>query len=201
MTSGPQCTVAAVGMAGGFDARSPRKRHCRRQRRDRQGAWAQPEKHPGGRVPEEHIVICMWNDVSVQAPEPGWELLPENGWFALLGWAAGASNLCRAPASDEGRTVRVTLIERGVEHNYLEPFNPEDRAGVEASINGYLAEARVPARPAGYDWYLRAPLTWAPASSVLDELDSRIIRLQSQRAPSPAQILQTMELAVGGFYA
>lgn len=164
------------------------------------GTWAQPGKHHGGRVPEAHIVICMWNDVSVQAPEPGWELLPENGWFALIGWAAGASNLRRAPGSDEGRTARVTLIERGVEHNYLEPFSPEDRAGVEESTNGYLAEARVPARPAGYDWYLRVPLAWEPASSVLDELDSRIVRLQVQRAPSPAQILQIMELVLGGFH-
>lgn len=143
----------------------------------------------------------MWNDVPVREPESGWELLPENGWFALLGWAAGTANLRRAPGSDAGRTVRVTLIEHGVERNFLEPFGPEDRRDVDGSVNGYLADAGVPARPTGFDWYLRIPPAWTPGAGFADELSGRVNRRLPLAAPRPDQILESMRSVVGGVYA
>lgn len=143
----------------------------------------------------------MWNDVSVQEPEKGWELLPENGWFALIGWACGVSNLRRFPGSDVGRTVRVTLIERGVENSYLEPFSAEDRADIDESINGYLADAGIAPRPTGFDWYLRVPEDWPGESSVQDALSSRILQRQTANETRPDHILEIMESVVGGFYS
>lgn len=142
----------------------------------------------------------MWNDVPVQAPEQGWELLPEDGWFAMIGWACGVSNMRRFPASDEGKTVRVTCIENGTERTYLEPFGAEDRANVVESVNGYLADAGIPHRPSGFDWYLRVPNSWPNGSSPLDALSSRILGRQQANETRPNQILEIMESVVGGFY-
>ncbi|MFF5791269.1 DUF5956 family protein [Paeniglutamicibacter sp. NPDC012692] len=143
----------------------------------------------------------MWNDVPVLAPEPGWEPLPESGWFAMIGWACGVSNLRRFPGSDVGRTVRVTCIEHGSEGTYLETFGAEDRADVDESVNGYLADAGIPPRPSGFDWYLRVPEGWAGELAVQDVLSSRILQRQRASETRPDQILKIMESIVGGFYA
>ncbi|GAA1495829.1 DUF5956 family protein [Paeniglutamicibacter kerguelensis] len=142
----------------------------------------------------------MWSDVPVHEPEPGWELLPENGWFAMIGWVAGLANLRRFPGSDVGRTVRVTCIEHGSERTYLEPFGAEDRADVDESVNGYLADAGIPPRPSGFDWYLRVPEGWPGESAVPDALSSRILQRQRASETRPDQVLEIMESIVGGFY-
>jgi hypothetical protein len=60
----------------------------------------------------------MRSDVNVAEPSASWPELSENGWGALMGWAAGEENLRRHPISDAGRTV-TGYIERAGERNPL----------------------------------------------------------------------------------
>lgn len=143
----------------------------------------------------------MWNHVPVHAPEPGWELLPENGWFAMMCWVAGAANLRRFPGSDEGRSVRVTMVVSKAECSRREPFSADDRADVEEAINGYLAATGIPPRPPGFDWFLRVPVGWPPESPVAETLSSGILRRQGPNETRPDRILEIMESIVGGFLA
>lgn len=45
-------------------------------------------------------------------PGEGWAELDENGWGALIEWAAGPENLRRGPLDDSTRTVTVTRTDK-----------------------------------------------------------------------------------------
>ena len=47
----------------------------------------------------------MWRDAQESGPSASWLDLPENGWGALIGWAAGLDNLRRRPPSGAGGTI------------------------------------------------------------------------------------------------
>ena len=83
--------------------------------------------------------------------------LPENGWGALMGWAAGSENLRRQPSSDADRMVTGSTEHAGVRHHFEGPLTDVDRQGVDDAINSYLREADVPPRPRGYVWLIRVP--------------------------------------------
>lgn len=46
----------------------------------------------------------MWNDVASKGTDGEWELLGDNGWFAMMAWAAGSDNVRKTEQSDS-RTV------------------------------------------------------------------------------------------------
>ena len=52
----------------------------------------------------------MWESVPEGGLAEGWVELDENGWGALIGWAAGPENLRRGPVEDSSRTVTVTSM-------------------------------------------------------------------------------------------
>ncbi|MDJ0311962.1 DUF5956 family protein [Arthrobacter sp. H35-D1] len=142
----------------------------------------------------------MWDDVKPTNSEQGWEPLPENGWFALMAWVAGPANVGRAAQSDEGRAVRVVHVHDGVEPRTVEPFAEGDRRSVDESVNEFLLEAGVPARPAGFDWFMRIPEGWPAGLSVADELSSQITR-SWENDTHPEALLPLFERAVQAFYA
>lgn len=98
-----------------------------------------------------------WDDVEALGSDVGWLLLSENGWGALIGWCAGTTNMRRRIASDDGRTKHFTRVTNGIERTWMEPFDESDRESLEEWIDGYLAEAGVPSRPSGFDWFIRVP--------------------------------------------
>lgn len=151
----------------------------------------------------------MWNEVVFKAADGDWELLGENGWFAMMAWAAGPDNVRKTEQSDVGRTVRVTHIIDGVETTSLVPFTPADRRYVEDDINEYLQAAGIPSRPSGFDWYLRVPSGWRQrksqtqdqrGASVVHAIGTLVLGAQ-QDQQSPAQLRPHVERIVTGFYA
>ena len=101
-------------------------------------------------------------------PEPaaapaGWILATENGWGALAVWAAGAGNFVRVPIAD-GERHGVVVHRHGDGRERREPFvlTKADLGSIDDDIDTYLADAELPPRPRGYDWFIRRP-THIPA--------------------------------------
>ena len=111
----------------------------------------------------------MWDSVPEGLPATGWAELDENGWGALIGWAAGPENLRRGPRQDDSaRTVAVTRTDRdGNVVKSVEAFTAEDRHIVEEEANAYLAEAGVEQRPPGFRWFVRLPAQFLKLGRVL----------------------------------
>ncbi len=95
-----------------------------------------------------------WADFE-QAPHgyserPGALILEQNGWKALVAYAAGPER-CRLIPLEQDRTVRVTTRRRvedaWVETEHEEPYTQDDVDGVYADMADYLAEVGVPAPP------------------------------------------------------
>ena len=115
----------------------------------------------------------VWDEVKPKGSEQGWEPLPENGWFALMAWTAGLENV--------GRLAR-------------------NRSSVDESVNEFRLAAGVPARPSGFDWFLRVPDGWPAGLSLADELSSQITRAW-ENGTHPATLVPIFERAVKAFYA
>lgn len=93
----------------------------------------------------------------VEAPE-GWIPVIENGWSALVLWAAGPGNFVRVRRmSREWFGSILHRLPGGGEQR--EPFKltEADLASVDDDIDLYLAEAGIPPRPRGFDWFIRRP--------------------------------------------
>ena len=143
----------------------------------------------------------MWDSVPEGLPARGWAELDENGWGALIGWAAGPENLRRGPRQDDSaRTVAVTRTDRdGNVVKSVEAFTAEDRHIVEEEANAYLAEAGVEQRPPGFRWFVRLPaqfLSW-------DEFSAAATRSVYARAPqpiNPSEIAPIMKQAIQQLY-
>ncbi|WP_141722206.1 DUF5956 family protein [Micromonospora haikouensis] len=101
-----------------------------------------------------------WDNVPLSpTPPTGDEYveLPENGWGGLLGWCAGPARLVRVPDQVEAHTTRVFCSSPAGDEQYSRPRTQEEQVDIDADINGYLHDCDVPARPAGYRWFLRLP--------------------------------------------
>ncbi|MEV5819553.1 DUF5956 family protein [Micromonospora haikouensis] len=101
-----------------------------------------------------------WDDVPLSpTPPTGDEYveLPENGWGGLVGWCAGPARLVRIPDQVEAHTTRVFCSSPAGDEQYSRPRTQEEQVDIDADINGYLHDCDVPARPAGYRWFLRLP--------------------------------------------
>lgn len=78
-----------------------------------------------------------------------WVALPENGWGAVVAWAAGPGRARPHPiALDDRRPVRVHCENpHGTVHAWEEPFTVDDLADVEHLIADYCALAGIPTPP------------------------------------------------------
>ncbi|MGO4383431.1 DUF5956 family protein [Specibacter sp. RAF43] len=116
----------------------------------------------------------MWADATViEKGSDRWAVLDENGWGAMIGWAAGG-DLARRPLADEGRTVMVTVERAGFSASSEEPFSRADRVLVDDSIDEYLAEAGIPARPRGWVWLIRVPDSCPSGKDFFDRINEEL---------------------------
>lgn len=85
--------------------------------------------------------------------------LTENGYGALVAWEAGPQHVrrCVQPAGPP-RMVRVTVEKPGQPPvSWDEEMTAEERQSIVDDINDFLADAGIPAQPAGYQWLLDLP--------------------------------------------
>jgi hypothetical protein len=97
--------------------------------------------------------------------------LGESGWDHLVGWVVGVPRMRRVV---DRRTHMTTVEYPGIGVRFQRPRSPSEQADIEKDINGYLAEAGVPPRPAGYIWYVLKPPTVASE----DEFWARVNQAQ-----------------------
>lgn len=141
-----------------------------------------------------------WDEVQALGEPDGWAEVSENGWGALLAWAAGPENTRRHPTTDDGRTIR-TIVERpGQPPEFsTEPFTEVDRDLIEEGVNTYLEDAGVPPRPPGYTWYIRV---WPPSLTAAEFLDQ--VNADVNTGPTgtvmPAQWRERMETVLAEMY-
>lgn len=143
----------------------------------------------------------MWESVPEGGPEDGWAELDENGWGALIGWAAGPENIRRGPLADDStRTVIVTCIHKdGSITESVEPFTAQDRRTVDEDANSYLADAGVEQRPGGYRWFVRLPAqfsSWQEMSSTI----TAAVYAGDPKPTHPAAVAPVMKQAVQRLY-
>jgi hypothetical protein len=119
---------------------------------DEHGRWAE--------VPEL-AVAAMSTEVSETVPArvAGHAVveLPESGWGALLGWAAGPTRLYRV-RDDPARHTTVTTCHRdGTTTATTAPRTVHDQHEIDRDIDDYLTAAGAAPRPPGYRWFVRLP--------------------------------------------
>lgn len=141
----------------------------------------------------------MWNDVPEAEASDSWAELTENGWGALIGWAAGKENLGRRRSSDAGRTVTGFTERRGVKQFFEEPFTAADRQMVDDDIDEYLAEAGIPPRPRGYVWMIRVPEAYASPRDFMAAVDLEILKAAGSLV-YPAELRPVFEAVLRTFY-
>lgn len=142
----------------------------------------------------------MWSEVQEAEPSASWVELPENGWGALMGWAAGRENLCRHPSSDADKVVTGYAEHAGVRHDFEVPFTAGDRQGVDDDIDSYLRDADVPPRPRGYVWLIRVPDGRASPEDFLADVDTAILRAAGA-VTHPKRLRPIFAAVLRDFYA
>lgn len=136
-----------------------------------------------------------WVCTELLEPPKGWIPVIENGWGALVLWAAGPRNFVRVrQASRERFGSMLQRLPGGVEQSTTFLLSEVDLASVDDDIDIYLAEADIPPRPRGFDWYIRRPSRhnlddemfwadiWAAATERLP-----VDRLRPSRMAGPAR--------------
>ncbi|MGN7250176.1 MULTISPECIES: DUF5956 family protein [unclassified Arthrobacter] len=144
----------------------------------------------------------MWESVPEGLPAQGWGELDENGWGALIGWAAGPENLRRGPRQDDSaRTVAVARTGTdGSVVESVEAFTAEDRRIVEEEANAYLTDAGVEQRPPGFRWFVRLPaqfFSWDEFSAAV----TRSVYAQEPQPVHPSEIAPVMKRSIQRLYA
>ncbi|MBT2550862.1 DUF5956 family protein [Arthrobacter sp. ISL-65] len=144
----------------------------------------------------------MWESVPEGGPGEGWAELDENGWGALIGWAAGPKNLRRGPAAnDSARTVTVTRTDKdGTVTESTEAFTARDRQIVEEGANSYLADAGVEKRPGGFRWFIRLPGQFSAWEELRAAITGAVYASEPQ-AVHPAEVAPIMKQAMQRLYA
>lgn len=143
----------------------------------------------------------MWESVTEGGSDEGWAELDENGWGALIGWAAGPENLRRGPLDDSTRTVTVTRTDKdGSVTGSVEAFTAHDRRIVDEEANSYLADAGVEKRPAGFRWFVRLPGQFSSGEEFRDAVTGAVYAREPQLT-HPAEIAPVMKQAVQRLYS
>lgn len=118
-----------------------------------------------------------WELIPIANKPDGSALLDETGWHSLLIMAAGPSNVVRVPKTEAAKY----------------------QDDIDDSIDEYLADAPLPPRPRGFDWYLKLPegLSLRDINSALNEA----ARDRASLAPRPDELLRLFHEVVGRMYA
>ncbi|MFI6819792.1 DUF5956 family protein [Micromonospora sp. NPDC050187] len=141
-----------------------------------------------------------WDDVPVldDPPGDGYYELTENGWGAIIGWFSGVGRMVRCPDRLPHRYTEVCIDRYGTRERTV-ARSAEDQQMIDDSINEYLGDAGIPARPAGFRWFLRLPTGYTGP-----EIESRVNRGVG-RLPAdhvhPAQLAPRIREVLGDVYA
>ena len=123
-----------------------------------------------------------WASTELAEAPTGWIRATENGWGALVVWAAGPANFVRVPAVTGDRYGMTVHRDRnGGERQERFVLSNADLESIDDDIDSYLADAGLPPRPRGYDWFIRRPpnmdrdgdafwsAVWAAATATLPD--------------------------------
>jgi hypothetical protein len=144
----------------------------------------------------------MWESVPEGGPGEGWAELDENGWGALIGWAAGPEKLRQGPAVDDSaRKVTLTRTDKnGTVIETIEAFTAHDRQIVDGEVNSYLADAGVEKRPGGFRWFVRLPSQFSSWEELRAAITGAVYTSEPQ-VVHPAEIAPIMKQAMQRLYA
>lgn len=119
------------------------------------GQRVDPERPSEERADRWHRMVAA---TPTEGDDGAWVPLPENGWGAVVAWAAGPGRARpRRIALGDRRPVRVRCTEPdGTVREWDEPFTLDDLAELEDMIADYCALAGIPAPPVTA-WDLRLP--------------------------------------------
>ena len=99
-----------------------------------------------------------WECTELQKPPQDWILATENGWGALIAWAAGPGNVARIFAASGDRNGSIARrLPGGEEQRQQFLLTEADLSSIDDDIEAYLADAGIPPRPRGFDWFIRRP--------------------------------------------
>jgi hypothetical protein len=102
-----------------------------------------------------------WECTELSEAPQDWILATENGWGALVLWAAGPGNFARVrPAAGDRFGSIVRRLPGGGEQRQPFMLTEADMSSIDDDIDVYLAEADIPPRPRGFDWYIRRPFNY-----------------------------------------
>lgn len=99
-----------------------------------------------------------WECTELSEAPQDWILATENGWGALVVWAAGPGNFVRVrpPSSDRFGSI-VRRLPGGEKERAPFRLTEADLSSIDDDIDSYLDEAGIPPRPRGFDWFIRRP--------------------------------------------
>lgn len=104
------------------------------------------------------MTLDPWECTELSEAPQDWILATENGWGALVLWAAGPGNFARVrPASRDRFGSIVRRLPGGGEQRQPFMLTEADLSSIDDDIDVYLAEAGIPPRPRGFDWFIRRP--------------------------------------------
>ena len=99
-----------------------------------------------------------WECIELPEAPQDWIVATENGWGALVLWAAGPGNFIkvRTAAHDRSGSI-VRRLPGGGEQKKQFRLTEADLSSIDDDIDVYLAEADILPRPRGFDWFIRRP--------------------------------------------
>lgn len=105
-----------------------------------------------------HMENSWWECAEVSEAPQDWILATENGWGALVLWAAGPANFVRVPKAKGDRFGKILhRLPDGRDQSESFLLTDADLSSIDDDIDIYLADVNLPPRPRGFDWYIRPP--------------------------------------------
>lgn len=99
-----------------------------------------------------------WECTELSEAPKDWIVATENGWGALVLWAAGPGNFVKVRTAAHDRSgLIVRRLQGGGEQRMPFSLTKADLSSIDDDIDVYLAGADILPRPRGYDWFIRRP--------------------------------------------
>lgn len=99
-----------------------------------------------------------WECTELSEAPQDWIVATENGWGALVLWAAGPGNFVKVRTAAHDRSGSIVLrLPGGGEQGTTFTLTEANLSSIDDDIDAYLAEAGILPRPRGFDWFIRRP--------------------------------------------
>ncbi|GGJ36404.1 DUF5956 family protein [Paenarthrobacter histidinolovorans] len=104
-----------------------------------------------------NMIHDPWECTELQEPPKDWIRATENGWGALVVWAAGPGNVTRVRSAPDDRYGSIARLPGDGERSQQFLLTEADLSSIDDDIDAYLADAGIPPRPRGFNWFIRRP--------------------------------------------